>query len=224
MAKYTTQLRTIVESYSYNNFTLSVKQQIQLAIPQIFSFTFPIWNEQYRTTLEEKIILHYYTKEIGLETVGLWKLFLEERLNMIMPYYNNLYATTVKDYDYLSNTKVTESFDNDKNTTVDNNNTTTNNTTETINNKVLNSDMPQANYSNLDYATNLQDIDSTRDNDTTVTDDGTNTAVIKDIYTKTTTGNTGASFTQLLMEYRESLINIDKMIIDELKDLFMMIY
>ena len=47
----------------------------------------------YRPILEKKILKHYYTREIGLETVGLWKLFLDTKLNEIMPYYNQLYKS-----------------------------------------------------------------------------------------------------------------------------------
>ena len=43
--------------------------------------------------------------------------------------------------------------------------------------------------------------------------------------TETLTGkNSGQSFSRMLLEYRETILNIDMLIIDELKDLFMMIY
>lgn len=90
MSKYTTQVRWIVEYYT-PDFEGTINDRIVAALPHIFNFNFPIYQESYRTILETKIIKHYYMKEIGLETVQLWKLFLEERLNYIMPYYNKLY-------------------------------------------------------------------------------------------------------------------------------------
>lgn len=90
MSKYTTQVRWIVDYYT-PDFEGTINDRIVAALPHIFNFNFPIYQESYRTTLETKIIKHYYMKEIGMETVQLWKLFLEERLNYIMPYYNKLY-------------------------------------------------------------------------------------------------------------------------------------
>lgn len=104
MSKYTTELRYICEteaglssSVGYN----STAEVISAAAPKIFNFNFPIFDEAYRTGLEEKIIRHFYTREIGSETYGLWKLRLEAKMNEIMPYYNELYKTTVLDFNPL---------------------------------------------------------------------------------------------------------------------------
>lgn len=96
MSKYTTEVRFICEeaagltsSVGY----LGVNDVINTALPKVFNFDFPIFDEAYRLILEKKILKHYYTREIGLETVGLWKLFLDTKLNEIMPYYNQLYKS-----------------------------------------------------------------------------------------------------------------------------------
>lgn len=96
MSKYTTEVRFICEeaagltsSVGY----LGVNDVINTALPKVFNFEFPIFDEAYRPILEKKILKHYYTREIGLETVGLWKLFLDTKLNEIMPYYNQLYKS-----------------------------------------------------------------------------------------------------------------------------------
>ena len=95
MSKYTTELRYICEMYAggvskgYDD----VNTVIQAAIPKVFSFDFPIFDEAYRNVLCTKILKHYYTREIAAETVGLWKLWLDAKLNEIMPYYNQLYKT-----------------------------------------------------------------------------------------------------------------------------------
>lgn len=94
MAKYTTQIRSICENYASTDPGVdlsSYSQVIQAAIPKVFDFSFPIFNEQYRHVLQTKILKHFYTWEIGEETVGLWKLRLDTKLNEIMPYYNKLY-------------------------------------------------------------------------------------------------------------------------------------
>lgn len=104
MSKYTTEVRYICEtaagldeSVGYN----SVNQIIDLAVPKVFDFDFPIFDEAYRGTLCRKILKHYYTREIGAETVGLWKLWLDTRLNEIMPYYNELYKSALVTYNPL---------------------------------------------------------------------------------------------------------------------------
>lgn len=114
MSKYTTEVRFICENYAgltestgFNN----VNQVIEDARPKVFDFDFPIFDEEYRSVLETKILKHYYTREIGAETVGLWKFWLETRLNEIMPYYNQLYQTTLLSFNPLLDTDITTTKD-----------------------------------------------------------------------------------------------------------------
>ena len=49
--------------------------------------------------------------------------------------------------------------------------------------------------------------------------------LLNSLWNESITGKTGnASYSKLLMEFRKSIINIDSMIIDELKDLFMLLW
>lgn len=277
LSKYTTQVRWIIEQVTSDSKNLPISQRISLACPKIFNFDFPMWLEDYRPTLEKKILMHYFNKEIGFETVGLWKFYLEERLNLIMPYYNDLYKTTVKEYDWLTDTNAHETYVGNKklqenakfdaNGNVKNNMTgktqdngsdtfsgtgsSTSDGTKNQNTKTLESDLPQANYANLDYGTKLTEgeqtettheqtdttqqstadrtnvTDTTQNANTDTTQQSTNDlqSNTDDIYTRDRVGAFGSrSLTELLMQYRDSLINIDNMVIDELQDLFMMIY
>lgn len=293
MSKYTTQVRWIIEQVTSDSKNLPISQRVSLACPKIFNFDFPIWLEEYRQTLEKKILMHYFNKEIGFETFGLWKFYLEERLNLIMPYYNELYKTTVKDYDWLTDTNAHETYIGNKklqenakfNANGNIKSDLTGNTTDDFTGKVqdtggetfsgtgssttdgeqsqttktLESDLPQANYANLDYGTKLTEgeqsgtshVESTTKNNSTTdrsnTTDTTNKDVVHatqnnntdttqqstndlqsntdDIYTRDRVGAFGGhSLTELLIQYRDSLINIDNMVIDDLKDLFMMIF
>ena len=116
MSKYTTEVRYICESKS--GFTpeelkeKTIDQIIAAARPAIFNFTYPIYEQQHKPELETKILMHYYTREIGAETAGLWQLWLNETLNLIMPKYNKLYElesmTFAKD---LSNIDVTRTVE-----------------------------------------------------------------------------------------------------------------
>lgn len=131
MSEFTTEVRFICENYAnYNqsqNYT-KVSDIIQEALPKIFDFDFPIFDESYRNVLETKIIKHYYTREIGLETVGLWKLKLDTKLNEIMPYYNKLYESELIEFNPMWDVDYTIDHDReiDKTGTVDNTGTVRN--------------------------------------------------------------------------------------------------
>lgn len=110
MSKYTTELRSICEQYAgYDSEQdgSSVNTVIEKALPKLFDFTFPIYDENYRNVLETKIVKHFYTREIGYETVGRWKLALDERLNLIMPYYNERYKSTLFEFNPMYDVDLT---------------------------------------------------------------------------------------------------------------------
>lgn len=104
MSKYTTEVRFIceesaglVDSAGYKK----VEDVLTLAIPRVFDFDYPIFDESYREVLERKILRHFYTREICEETVGLWKLRLDDKMNVIMPYYNKLYESELLKFNPL---------------------------------------------------------------------------------------------------------------------------
>lgn len=104
MSKYTTEVRYICEhesgleeSVGYND----VEQVIENSRDKIFNFNYEIFDNEYKPILETKILKHYYTREIGLETVGLWKLKLNTKMNEIMPYYNQLYKSALLEFNPL---------------------------------------------------------------------------------------------------------------------------
>ena len=101
MSKYTTQVRFICENaagLTESEGFDSIDEILDNSIDSVFSFDFPIFDETYRPLLEKKILRHYYTREICEETVGLWKLRLQDRLCMIMPYYNQMYESELLEF------------------------------------------------------------------------------------------------------------------------------
>lgn len=104
MSKYTTEVRYICEvyaGYEHSEGLRKVTEIIKLAEPKVFDFTYPIWDESKRHEFQQKILLNFYTREIGFETVGLWKMKLQNRLLHIMPYYNRLYKALDEDFNLL---------------------------------------------------------------------------------------------------------------------------
>lgn len=104
MAKYTVEVRSICETLAGNVESQGgdkVDVILAEATPKIFSFPYEIFDEDYRIPLEKKILEAYYTKEIAHETVGLWKLKLQTKMRQIMPYYNQMYKSTLLEFNPL---------------------------------------------------------------------------------------------------------------------------
>lgn len=131
MSKYTISILELIRQYTADS-TLPISRRIDLAIPKIFDFNFPIYEESHRVELERKILMHYLNKEIGLETPDLWKLYLENRFNEIMPYYNELYRlqNEMMGIDFLHDTdlKINEEHSDTESGTQENKLDTTNET------------------------------------------------------------------------------------------------
>lgn len=275
MSKYTTELRYICETeagLSESVGQTKIKDVIAKAIDKIFDFDFPIFDEGYRNVLETKILKHYYTREIGLETYGLWKLKLDTKLNEIMPFYNQLYKSALLEFNPLYEVNYTKTGNRDSSGTRDNSEssnesyeesneykenhedssssssdgTLTKGTTTTTTNYY--SDTPQGAITNVidgTYLTNAtynvagntgsdttnnsgnsdNDGSSKSNNDKDGSRKGSKTSkgnlTDTESYLESVRGKTsGKSYSSLLMEYRETFINIDMMVIEELSDLF----
>ena len=204
MAKYTITIKSLID----NNFDFKME-------------SYPIFDENYRNTLNQNILYHYYENEIGFETASLFRFYLNQKLNEIMPYYNELYKVQKKIIDenlLLNNVNLTERL-------TGSNTTNTNSTSQSSNKgKNLFQDTPQGEISNTEiddqkWATNLT-LNNNSINDTSnATGSGTNE------YLKTIVGNNGGKFNiDVLNDIKNNLMNIDLMIINELNDLFMGIF
>ena len=96
MSKYTTEVRFICESKSgleVSGGSGDVDTIIANSWDKIFTSKAPFFDEEYRSVLCQKILKHYYLREICCETVGIWTLWMNTRLEEIMPYYNQLYES-----------------------------------------------------------------------------------------------------------------------------------
>nr|DAX02401.1 MAG TPA: Lower collar protein [Caudoviricetes sp.] len=262
MAKYTIELGRLLE----NHFNIGLKD-------------YPIFDENYREALNEKIINHYYFREIGMETAELFKRYLNTTMREIMPYYNQLYKSELLEFNPFYNVDKTIDYNRTGNTTTENTgeNTdtftgnvkgksttdTTTNTTDhaesegktTDKNKTVGSDTPQGflsinSINNDTYATNaaitegehVKEYETTDGTGTTTTHSETESETDtdnKNIGVSKNNGKTdntenyishvlgkseGETYSEMLIKFRETFLNIDLMVIDELKTCFMMIY
>lgn len=112
MSRFTTEVRYICETmagYDESQGYARVEDIIEEVAPDIFG-DFPIYDETYRLPLEVKILRHYYTREISEETVGLWKLRLNDMMNIIMPYYNKLYQSELLKFNPFYDVDLTRDY------------------------------------------------------------------------------------------------------------------
>ena len=107
MSYYTTQLRWIVETNSAPGQTVTAR--CKEAAPKIFPADWEFFDETKKLDFEAAFLRHFYMQEICCETVGLWKIFLEDWLYTNMPFYNQKLAAMAKKYDFMDNYDYTES-------------------------------------------------------------------------------------------------------------------
>lgn len=227
MSKYTTELRFICEQLScldksvdYSNIDLVVHS----AVHRIFDFDFPIFDESYKHILCEKILKHFYTKEIGFETYALWKLKLNVEMNEIMPYYNQLYKSELLKFNPFYDVDVQRTHKTKNNENKDTKSDFKNN--GTTHNENVYSDTPQGGLNgvlNKNYLTNATVDDSKIENESTSNEKQTLNNI--EDYAEKVIGKQGTtSYSKMLKEFRETFLNIDMQIINALEDLFMLLW
>lgn len=184
--------------------------------------SYPLFDENYRPTLNRKITEHYAFREIGLETPALFSRFMARKMNEIMKYYNKLYESELIKIDALTRLDYSEEFDREGNAA----STSTAEANGSGSSRDVSSNTPQGLLSmpsieNEVYATNAMIGKTTSDS----TSSANNTTDSTDHYIKKIVGNNaGRTDAQMLKEFRETFLNIDMQIVEELEPLFMQIW
>lgn len=220
MAQYTISLRDLLDT----GFDIGLKD-------------YPIYEEEHREVLNNMIINHYMMSEICTETPALFKLYLNNTMNEIMPKYNVIYKAALElaeKHVILGNVDMYEVENSNSSDTTnklgsDKNRIQSNNTS-----KQVYLDTPQGSIKKQDinddsiYATNitLNQNTSDRNSNYTETEYG---SVIKGEGTadrnKHTYGNSGNKYpTEVLQELQKSVLNVDLAIINELQSCFIGLY
>ena len=231
MAKYTFELRELFEPIKFNP-PLFTRSQVEdffkdyelrdyLTQEQIDTInTAGIWNKD---KLARKIVDHYYMRESGLETIGLFKHYAKVIMQEIMEEYLPLIYSASIYYDPLVNVDYTETFNRTADTTGESNSNSSNNSSGLV----VGSNTPQGRISKEgilqgDYASST----SANENEANIQDNTTTQGNTTEEYLKRVKGNSGVSATaqKMVLQYRENIIAIDKKIIKELNILFMGLY
>lgn len=244
---------------------------IPVAAKSIFDFDYELFDETYKNIFESKIIKHYYFRNICTDSYDKWKLWLNSKLNEIMPYYNQLYRSATLELNPLYNfvidvehkdsggdtleslTKsnkdgsIGETKQNQKSESKNGEDVTNTNTTNKNINKY--NDTPQGRLDDIEsgkYLTEATIVNDTNTGTNTIKYGSKNDIEYKEVttgknvenevtnkndklvtdrqYTEKVMGRKDASGADLLLKFRETFLNIDMMIIEELNELFESIY
>lgn len=206
----------------------TVDEIIDKARINIFNFSYPIYEASHKSTLEKKILKHYYTREISAETFGLWQLWLNTKMNEIMPKYNKLYRAEKELVDKMMlNIDVVTNHLRTDDLLHEADYATTSNTNDESTDKRRYSDTPQGSISFADADTGnvwLTEFER-NDHEGESTNRGTN--IGSDSNTGTQANDTtekgyrgGRAYFELLDEFKDKVVNIDLMVINDLNDLF----
>lgn len=243
MAKYTFELRELFDPIKFTP-TLFTREAVEdwfkdyeltdyLTPEQIETIEdFGIWSKD---KLAKKIVDHYYMRESGFETVGLFRHYAKVTMQEIMEKYLPLiYSSSIK-YDPLVNVDYTETFEREAENTNETTSTgnSTSNSSNTSSGLNVNSDTPQGQISKEailegNYASNTT-ANENNNSISDVTDTTANSSATgntNENYTKRVKGNSGVSATaqKMVEQYRQNIIAIDSQIIKELGILFMGLY
>lgn len=209
MAKYTIELNTLLKDEKFN----------------VFDFDYDFYSEEGKPNFEQLFKDYYRFHEIGFETVERFQHNLKSRLNLIMPYYKQLYQTELasKDINFLLNKDLKETFIRDIE-----GNDTSNNVSSTVAksdsiSKESYLDNGNADLSLTDGLTGISSNGSTGDTQSKSDSTASNKSTEKTELISQ--GNIGiTSSAELLEKWRKTIININQLIIGECEDLFMRIY
>ena len=216
MAKYTIELRALNNPPFF----------------KLFDFKYDFYEESKKEQFEQKFIDYFYMREIEHETAEEFKHELRTKLNLIAPYYKQLYETELKskNIEFLLNKDLKETFIREVESDTEslsnfNNESSGKAKVETLS---TTNDTPQNRVDDLDKYISSASKDKNT-SDTSSSDNGSsisqNSNTAKEETTLISKGNIGTtSSAQLLRDWRDVLINIDMMILEECEELFFKLF
>lgn len=220
MSKYTFELREVISTFGedevkawFSDYELSdylTDEEIQVIRDK------GVWNKE---KLAERIIEHFYTREIGTDAIGQFRMFIKDKLHEVMETYAPIiYSASIK-YDPLVNVNFSETYSGTSGASSSSSNTSSGS------GLVVNSDTPQGQINKNEilsgkYASSTGANESENSGTSQTSSDG------REEYVKTTKGNSGVSATSqaMIKQYRDVIRAVNTEIVYELEPLFMGIY
>lgn len=207
---------------------------------------YPIYDENHRAELNEKIIRHYALREIGQETAQQFIFYLGMTMAEIMPYFNERYKTLDMEYNPLQSVDMTTDSENGSESQSSSKASSTQDSTSssssksdnasTTTSKSFDSDVPQtgvvgdfaryASHANESQADSSGTASSSQDSASHATShsatdyqhDASNSKG------KSHVSGRSQSAMSLIQEYRNAIINVDMEIVRSLEPCFMQLW
>lgn len=220
MSKYTYELREVISTFGrdevkkwFSDYELSdylTPEEIQVIKDK------GVWSKD---QLAERILDHYFTREIGTDAIGQFMMFIKASMREIMETYAPIiYSASIK-YDPLVNVNYSETYagtsDNNSNSSSTSNGSGLTVNSDTPQGQINKSDILKGKYASSTGANETENIinDQSRQNGS-------------QNYIKTIKGNSGVSATSqaMIKQYRDVIRAVNTEIIYELEHLFMGIY
>ena len=228
------------------NYTMEIRHMIDNPLIGLFTFDYDFYSDniQDKEEFEKLFSQWYYYREIGFETPEHFKVRLQSKLNLIMPYYRQLAMTEwdkVRSVEQMMTSKnLTETTEHSQELSgTDKSDTHGTNSSSSHDTSTAEQSMKQSNLADGVSQSSLSDgyLTGTAQSNTTNENNGNTQATVAQ-YSSTNRGQTlteSTTFTSkgdigiqtpayAITEWRKVLININQLIIDECNDLFMKIY
>ena len=195
-------IKDIVNSY-YDGSSLQIDDKLDDVREYIFDFNYPVLDNETKKRIEIAILKHYYYREIAFETVGMFKIKLNDRLNLIMSRYNALYEKqdlSLSPYinSYLKETGASNNYSDNK---------TENWQTTSDTPRGILTELKEGKYSSMAVYTDNKDNNSS---------DNT--------YNRDVESLNGLTYAEAFRNYYDNIISIDEELVNEFSDLFMVIW
>lgn len=235
--------------YDNTQVTVELRHLVESGI-KVWDFDYPSYYKgEQKKTFEQKVLDHFWCRQIGMETPGRWLHYFRTRIREIMPYYIQLYESEALMRaidDPFGNVDIVETFEQESSGessgTSRTENTGNSSGSESEDRKTIEnherkfSNTPQGSIENLDNYLTEANVETADDGElldkyheasTSATSEGvssgTESAQVK--HTLTRKGNQGVNtYAHDMNELRQTFLNIDLYIINELNDLFLMVY
>lgn len=220
MAKYTMEMRELVSTFGrdevkswFMDYELSdylTQDEIKVIEER------GTWNKE---LLADRIIDHYYTREIGTDAIGQFILFTKDKMHEVMDTYAQLIYSAAIKFDPLVNVDYLESYEGTSGST---SKSTSNSSGSGL---TVNSDTPQGQISKSNILQGKY-ASSTGANETQNNVNDQSDSEGSQNYNKRVKGNSGVSATAqaLVQQYRDYIRALNTEIVYELEPLFMGLY
>lgn len=207
-------------------FTLSLRKVNEITKGDIGLDLYPVFDgapEGFRAALNDKILKHYYTREIGFETIELWRYNVRRHMGEVMPMFNQFYKSQLIAIDPLAGMSVTNESETESEQTTTGRSESSSSGSNSGKSRAVASEFPQTMLNGSeDYATSASDTASNSNNEAQGRDSQTGTARGADSGRTTTKGYTMPE-SELLMRYRQTFLNVDLEVIESLNQFFMFV-